>query len=88
MDNDAKSDRTEQIYFQNVFVKTICQGPLQQTRASCPRLKETASTMDQIHYIPQAGNQKKKGGKAPQERLLQLWPRPSAAEDKGNDHPG
>ena len=44
--------------------------------------------MDQIHYIPQAGNQKKKGGKAPQECLLQLWPRPSAAEDKGSDHPG
>ena len=41
--------------------------------------------MDQICYIPQAGNQKKKGGKAPQGRLLRLRPRPSAAEDKGND---
>ena len=57
-------------------------------KASCPRLEETASTMDQIRYVPQAGNQKKKGGKALQERLLQLWPRPSAAEDKGSDHPG
>jgi hypothetical protein len=42
--------------------------------------------MDQIRYVPQAGNQKKKGGKAPQGRLLRLRPRPSAAEDKGNDH--
>ena len=41
--------------------------------------------MDQIRYVPQAGNQKKKGGKAPQGHLLQLRPRPSAAEDKGND---
>ena len=41
--------------------------------------------MDQIHYIPQAGNQKKKGGKVHQGRLLRLRPRPSAAEDKGND---
>ena len=41
--------------------------------------------MDQIHYIPQAGNQKKKGGKVHQGCLLRLRPRPSAAEDKGND---
>ena len=68
--------------------KKIGRKPLQQTKASRPRLEEIASTMDQICYIPQAGNQNKKGGKAPRERLLPLWPRPSAAEDKGNDRPG
>ena len=65
MDNDAKSDHTEQIYFRNGFVRTIGRRPLQQTKVRCPRLGETANTMDQIHYIPQAGNKKKKGDDHP-----------------------
>ena len=39
--------------------------------------------MDQIRYVPRAGNQKKKGGKALQERLLQLWPRPPSCKGWG-----
>jgi len=47
--------------------------------------------MDQIHNIPQEGNQKKKKrerGRHPQGHLPQLWTRPSAAEDKGKGRPG
>ena len=50
------------LYFINHLPKMIGQKPLQQTKGSCPRLGETADTMDQIHLLPQREQQK--GAKA------------------------
>ena len=50
------------LYFIIHLLKMIGQKPLQQTKASYPRLGETADTMDQIHLLPPREQQK--GAKA------------------------
>ena len=44
------------------LLETISQKLLQQTKASCPQLREPADTMDQIHLLPPREQQK--GAKA------------------------
>ena len=58
--------------FIHVLLKTIGQEPLQQTKASCLRLRRAVGTMDQIHLLPLREQQK--GAKA------------AAATRKGGGH--
>ena len=46
------------LYFIIHLLKTIGRKPLQQTKASCPRLEEIEDTMDEIHLLPQREQQK------------------------------
>ena len=51
-----------QLYYVNQLFTTIGSKPLHQTKINCPRLGETADTMDQIHVLPPGKQQK--GAKA------------------------
>ena len=53
--------------FIHVLLKTIGQEPLQQTKASCLRLRRAVGTMDQIHLLPQGEQQK-----GPRQQLLHV----------------
>ena len=51
-----------QLYYVNHLFTTIGSKPLHQTKTGCPRLGETADTMDQIHLLQL--REKQKGAKA------------------------